>query len=488
MNNQSTQVILTKFCSLALFVATSFTTLCGQNILWLRRFNSGTNEFGLDIILDRNNQPIIAGHLWDTVTNRMDILLIKYTPNGDTIWTRYYDGGEFEGTYRLALDQYGNIIVAGLSGNDTIEAQCLVVKFSPDGHFIWKRGYRIRDIDVFSDVAVDECNNIILTGFSYTYAGGGDCIGFIRKYDTQGNLIWTKFYDWSAEFYGIIVLSGGDFLVTGADTLYQMLTVQFDSLGDTIWTRRYSFGGGNCRGWGIAIDSFNNIIVAGYIGIGLSFDWGIIKYTLNGDTVWTRRFDFTTGDWATNVTTDHLGNIYVCGVVGVMDTSDYLLAKLTPNGDIIWTRRYDNGYDDKVYGVAVDTNGNPIVTGTSHNGNDYDIVTIKYRATPGVEEHPALNANCLPLKIYPNPAKTVIRVRVPGNYFKPDAQSSMLKIFDVSGKLIREIKIPKLTLNSFQGKVQYDRSQEIKISLKGIKPGIYFLRLGAETKKFLVIK
>ncbi|MEO0092681.1 MAG: T9SS type A sorting domain-containing protein [candidate division WOR-3 bacterium] len=90
--------------------------------------------------------------------------------------------------------------------------------------------------------------------------------------------------------------------------------------------------------------------------------------------------------------------------------------------------------------------------------------------------------------MYPNPAKTVIRVRVPGNYSKPDAQSSMLKIFDVSGKLIREIKIPKLTLNSFQGKVQYDRSQEIKISLKGIKPGIYFLRLGAETKKFLVIK
>jgi hypothetical protein len=32
-----------------------------------------------------------------------------------------------------------------------------------------------------------------------------------------------------------------------------------------------------------------------------------------------------------------------------------------------------------------------------------------------------------------------------------------------------------------------DRS-EIKIPLKGIKPGIYFLRIGTETKKFLVLK
>jgi len=30
--------------------------------------------------------------------------------------------------------------------------------------------------------------------------------------------------------------------------------------------------------------------------------------------------------------------------------------------------------------------------------------------------------------------------------------------------------------------------QEVTISLKGINPGIYFLKLGKETKKFLVVK
>jgi hypothetical protein len=50
-----------------------------------------------------------------------------------------------------------------------------------------------------------------------------------------------------------------------------------------------------------------------------------------------------------------------------------------------------------------------------------------------------------------------------------------IEIFDVSGKLIKEI--------AFTG-----TGQEIKISLKGINPGIYFLQLGKETKKFIVAK
>ncbi|MEO0114768.1 MAG: T9SS type A sorting domain-containing protein [candidate division WOR-3 bacterium] len=59
------------------------------------------------------------------------------------------------------------------------------------------------------------------------------------------------------------------------------------------------------------------------------------------------------------------------------------------------------------------------------------------------------------------------------------AQSSVLKIFDVSGKLIKEIASPP----------KADRNDgEVKISLKGINPGIYFLKLGNQTKKFLVVK
>jgi hypothetical protein len=77
--------------------------------------------------------------------------------------------------------------------------------------------------------------------------------------------------------------------------------------------------------------------------------------------------------------------------------------------------------------------------------------------------------------VFPNPAKTVMRVRCPLSV----KDKTELKIFDVSGKMIREIASPPKS----------DRNDgEIRISLKGINPGIYFLRFGTDVKKFLVVK
>ncbi len=78
------------------------------------------------------------------------------------------------------------------------------------------------------------------------------------------------------------------------------------------------------------------------------------------------------------------------------------------------------------------------------------------------------------LEIYPNPAKNVMRVR-----HQWSAEEKVdLKIFDVTGKLVREENVTSAK----------SHKQEVKISLKGISPGIYFLRLGKETKKFLVVE
>jgi hypothetical protein len=101
------------------------------------------------------------------------------------------------------------------------------------------------------------------------------------------------------------------------------------------------------------------------------------------------------------------------------------------------------------------------------------------------------------LEVYPNPAKSYFTIRLPQT-----ADRQNLKIFDVSGKMIKEIEILRgVYPASFEKRdcfagarndkrcgAQNDRAGDIKISLKGINPGIYFLRFGKETKKFLVVK
>ncbi|MCX8014609.1 MAG: T9SS type A sorting domain-containing protein, partial [candidate division WOR-3 bacterium] len=74
------------------------------------------------------------------------------------------------------------------------------------------------------------------------------------------------------------------------------------------------------------------------------------------------------------------------------------------------------------------------------------------------------------INIYPNPAKTSLYVRLPltGN-------NSILKIYDISGKLIKEIKTSH---------------PETRISIKDINPGVYFLRLSDINinKKLIITK
>jgi hypothetical protein len=110
------------------------------------------------------------------------------------------------------------------------------------------------------------------------------------------------------------------------------------------------------------------------------------------------------------------------------------------------------------------------------NGWRWTVSVIRDSIPVGIEEdrepldvHP-IRADRLPLEIYPNPAKSYLTIRLP-----PTANHLTLKLFDISGKMIKEIVAPT------------DKN-EIKIPLKGINPGIYFLQLGKETKKFIVAK
>jgi YVTN family beta-propeller protein len=102
----------------------------------------------------------------------------------------------------------------------------------------------------------------------------------------------------------------------------------------------------------------------------------------------------------------------------------------------------------------------------------FTVSVIRDSIISGIEETTNPNTIALMQEIYPNPAKGVIRVRVP-------LSVKEIKIFDVSGKLIKEIASPP----------KADRNDsETRIVLKGINPGIYFLRLGKDTKKFIVTR
>jgi hypothetical protein len=130
-----------------------------------------------------------------------------------------------------------------------------------------------------------------------------------------------------------------------------------------------------------------------------------------------------------------------------------------------WSKRYDHTsvvFDNKMW----------VLGGYVESNIEND---IWYSRGLGLEEErKPLEAEHLITEIYPNPARSFLAIRL-----SPTANRRTIKIFDISGKLVKVAE--KVT--SAQ-----EHKQEVRISLKGINPGIYFLRLGTEIRKFLVIR
>jgi YVTN family beta-propeller protein len=103
-----------------------------------------------------------------------------------------------------------------------------------------------------------------------------------------------------------------------------------------------------------------------------------------------------------------------------------------------------------------------------------NISVIRDSIISGIEEkHHPLSADRFSLEVYPNPAKTYFTVHIPQT-----ADRSEVKVFDVNGKVVKEI------LRSAQN------DNIVRVSLDGIKNGVYFVKVGNEMirEKLVVTK
>ncbi|NMC58226.1 MAG: hypothetical protein GYA51_02340, partial [Candidatus Methanofastidiosa archaeon] len=81
---------------------------------------------------------------------------------------------------------------------------------------------------------------------------------------------------------------------------------------------------------------------------------------------------------AYGIATDSYNNVIVAG----SSNFDYYTIKYDSSGNQIWAKTYDRDTTDKLAGVATDSQNNVIVTGYVYNGSNNDYYTIKYQGVP----------------------------------------------------------------------------------------------------------
>ncbi|KYC52860.1 MAG: hypothetical protein AMQ22_00555 [Candidatus Methanofastidiosum methylothiophilum] len=270
-----------------------------------------------------------------------------YAAEGDALWQKLGPNGY---AYGVAVDSKDNIIVTGTGGT---------IKYNSNGNLLKEISF-----DGY-DVEVDSKDNIIVTG------GDGT-----MKFDPNGNGIWASAIDFDGE--GIAVDSNDNILV---DDGY-FTTRKYSSSGTFIWEKIFDSGGNYDYSYGVAADSFDNVIVSGYNGNDVS-SWAsiIVKYSPDGTKLWDI-IDDIEPRWSYKVAVDSYNNIIAAG--GRYISYDWLTKKYDPNGNKIWEKGFDFAgiSDDQGWAVAVDSKNDIIVTGWVNDGGTRKYFTIKYQGVP----------------------------------------------------------------------------------------------------------
>ena len=221
-------IVLAAFVSLTAFISMSADAALIPHLEWIQTYDSPAHsqDRGHGAVVDATGNIYVTGYEnRDDLGQDSNVWLRKYDTDGNTIWTETYDSPDHRDDYGLgvAVDAAGNVYVTGSEkrGDRDFPKDDWLRKYDTDGGVLWTQTYdspaHLKDHS--RGVAVDAAGNVYVTGAEYRPDLGQANNIWFRKYDANGNILWTETYD-SPDHdqdmgYGITVDTTGNFYVTG---------------------------------------------------------------------------------------------------------------------------------------------------------------------------------------------------------------------------------------------------------------------------------
>jgi uncharacterized delta-60 repeat protein len=366
-------------------------------LLWDRSYSFSTNsdDRAVAVALDASGNAVVTG------ISSSRIYTTKYAAaNGTLLWESRGTNGTLQA---MALDPLGNPLVTGyvtISDRDFYTA-----KFSgTNGAFIWERRFSgVSTTDEGRAIAADAGGNVIVTGI--TRNNSGDDFYTAKYAAANGALLWSRQYNGPANgfdnVFAVALDAAGNAVVTGASngltngvaTSSDYYTAKYAaSNGALLWEQRLdkpASAGEDARA--VALDSNGNVIVTGTVNPNTGpQEFLTVKYAgTDGMLLLEMRYSAigNTSEEARAVTFAPDGNVLVTGFANNSNQVPhfYTAKYAAANGTLLWSQRSadTNGTQEFAYDVAADNEGNAIVTGVSYRGSNRDIYTAKYAAADG---------------------------------------------------------------------------------------------------------
>jgi len=348
----------------------------GGRLDWARTWGGSEDDTSNGVAVDSSGNVVVSGRFRTTVdfdpgpgvdshtTNHPQGLnnayLSKFDPDGNFLWVKVWGGtGGIGGdeAYSVTVDTSGDIYVVGdfsspsidfdpgdavdLHTNRSVDGffDAFLIRFAPDGGFVWARTWGGDRYDDGPGVAVDGAGHVYVAGmFQDTvdfdpgpgvdphsaqghYGVAGDYATFLSKFDTDGNFLWARTWGGSGWDIGenAAVDGAGNVFITGyfegtddfdpgegtdsreSKGSYDAFLSKFDSAGNRLWTRTWGDLGAD-KSDCIALDGRGRLFVTGVFQNTVDLDPGtgeayrtstgdnaafLSAFDLDGNFTWT---------------------------------------------------------------------------------------------------------------------------------------------------------------------------------------------------------
>ncbi|MCW5978907.1 MAG: hypothetical protein KIT09_12555 [Bryobacteraceae bacterium] len=306
-----------------------------RSVEWLRQFGTAADD-GAWLVATAPSGIYLAGTTNGALSGQerlgtQDVFLRKYDAAGNEAWTRQFAAPAGVKPLGLAVDA-SSIYIAGYAhgGTGAGRGNVFVRRHDLEGNEIWSRQFKSRGEETPRAVYVD-AGGVYVAGSvrgalpGQSSAGGLDA--FVRRYDADGNELWTRQFGAAeadsanavvADATGVYVAGSTKGALAGSNAGDADAFVRkYDLDGNEVWTRQFGTEGADF-GFGISVAA-GRIYVSGategafrgYANAG-GMDAFVRELDADGNETWTAQFGTDGADWATSVSARG-GVAYVVG-------------------------------------------------------------------------------------------------------------------------------------------------------------------------------
>lgn len=438
--------------------------IISQQVEWANADTFSSYVTHPNLIIMDNNGNIFSSAIYRVDYGDYGTVIIKYDKIGTKQWEKKFPG--YEEIRKLTVDTSGNVY--GAKGWSFF-------KLDVNGNLLWNKTL---DYGISLGKNFNYKNTLLVSGYIYgpktlpgnvfiqpSSSSGGY---FIGKIDTSGKFLWAKADEGEAYNYQF---NETGFYVRGSNTDH---FAKYDTLGNLVWSK-------NIQSSLIAPDEYGNAYIYEQSKIS--------KYDPAGNLLWQKTNIYVSNWYQGQLSCGNNGNLYISGgFVNNMNIGDSIIygdnhyhtfvAKLDSAGTLKWVITSKGTGSSGAKDIIV--SGNEIfVTGDmwgenifgSHTVNEpAGVFTIKITDNDFSLDIPKPLKKNNELEVYPNPAGGIFQIK----YSTSEKEKLNLNILDSKGKLV------------YAGTFQGDYNKAIDLGLKA--RGIYFIEIISPDKKQIVRK